>query len=166
METLAARLEPSSSRRPYLAPILTGGILAGAIDLFYAFVFYGAQGVAPTRILQSIASGLLGRDAYASILPAVPIGIGAHFFILIVAAAMFYAASRRIAFLRQHATAIGMLFGVAIYCSMHYIVVPLSAAPQFKSTLASFLTDLSVHVLLLGPAISLAVRYFDRRSSR
>ena len=166
METLAARLEPSSSRRHYLAPILTGGILAGAIDLFYAFVFYGAQGVAPTRILQSIASGLLGRDAYASILPAVPIGIGAHFFILIVAAAMFCAASRRIAFLRQHATASGMLFGVAIYCTMHYIVVPLSAAPQFKSTLASFLTDLSVHVLLLGPAISLAVRYFDRRSSR
>lgn len=165
MATLTARLSPSSSRR-YLAPILTGGILAGAIDLLYAFAFYGAQGVAPTRILQSIASGLLGRDAYASLLPAVPIGLGAHFFILIVAAAMFYAASRRIDFLRQHAYASGMLFGIAIYCTMHYIVVPLSAAPQFKSTLTSFLCDFSVHMLLLGPAISLATRYFDRKAAR
>ena len=53
METLAARFEPSSSRR-WLAPVLAGGILAGAIDLAYAFVFYGAQGVAPTRILQGL----------------------------------------------------------------------------------------------------------------
>lgn len=161
METLAARFERSSSRR-WLAPVLAGGILAGAIDLAYAFVFYGAQGVAPTRILQSIASGLLGRDAYDSVFPAVPIGIGAHFFILIVAAAMYYAASRRIELLRRRAYVAGMLFGVAIYCTMHYVVVPLSAAPHFKSTWMSFLSDLSVHVLLLGPAISLSVRYFDR----
>jgi len=165
METLAVRFEPSSSRR-WLAPILAGGILAGAIDLIYAFLFYGAQGVAPTRILQSIASGLLGRAAYDNVLPAVPIGIGAHFFILIVAASMYYAASRRFAFLRQRAYLSGMLFGVAIYCTMHYVVVPLSAAPHFKSTLMSFLSDFSVHVLLLGPAISLAVWFFDRGAMR
>ncbi|MGH8172027.1 MAG: hypothetical protein ACREPX_02700 [Rhodanobacteraceae bacterium] len=165
MDTLAARLAPSS-RHPAWAPILVGGMLSGAIDLLYAFAYYGAQGVAPTRILQSIASGLLGREAYGSLMPAVPIGLGAHFFILTVAAAMYYFASRCIAFLRERAYISGMLFGIAIYCTMHYVVVPLSAAPQFKSSLMSFLTDLSVHMLLLGPAISLTIRNFDRRAAR
>lgn len=44
--------------------ILWGGLIAGALDLLYAFVWYGPRGVSPVRILQSIASGLLGADAY------------------------------------------------------------------------------------------------------
>lgn len=164
MTALIARPESSSQRA--LAAIVSGGVLAATIDLLYAFAFYGAEGVPPTRILQSIATGLLGRDAYASLLPAVPIGLVAHYSILIVAAAMYHAASRRIAALREHAYLAGMLFGVAIYCTMHFIVVPLSAAPQFKSTTASFFSDFAVHVLLLGPAISLTIRRFDRRAGR
>ena len=166
MNTLAAEAATPSSRR-YVAAILCGGALAGALDLAYAFTYHGiVSGVVPTQILQAIASGLLGREAFRSTFPAAAIGFIAHFTILIVAAAMYYAASRRLDVLRRHAYLSGMAFGVAIYCTMNFIVVPLSAAPQFKTSVPQVISDFAVHLLLLGPAIALSVRYFDRAASR
>jgi len=165
MNTMAGSLDSASSRRAAV-PILTGGILAGAIDLTFAFTYHGLHGIPPIRILQSIASGLLGMAALEQAFPAALVGFVAHFVILIVAAAMYYAASRRLRVLTQHAYLFGMAFGVAIYGTMNFIVLPLSAAPHFKSSVAQIASDFAVHVLLLGPAIALAVRYFDRRASR
>lgn len=163
MNTAAGHLASSSSSHRHLAAIVCAGLVAGAIDLVFAFTYHGiVSGVVPTQILQAIASGLLGRDAFRSTFPAAAIGFTAHFVILIVASAMYYAASRRLALLRTHAYLSGMAFGVAIYCTMNYIVVPLSAAPVFKSSLQQVLSDFSVHVLLLGPAIALVIWYFDR----
>ena len=166
MNTTAAHLESARARSPW-APILTGGILSGAIDLTYASTYHGlVNGITPIRILQSIASGLLGTAAFDQAFPAALIGFVAHFSILIVAAAMYYAASRHLAWLRRYPYFSGMAFGVAIYCTMNFIVLPLSAAPHFKHTLPGTLSDFSVHVLLLGPAIAMSVSYFDRRGTR
>lgn len=166
MSTAADRLHDSSARG-FLAPVLTGGILAGAIDLTFACTYNGlVHGVTPVRILQTIASGLLGMNAFQAVFPAALIGFVAHFTILIVAAAMFYAASRRIELLRRHAYWSGVAFGIAIYATMHLVVLPLSAAPHFKPSWPGRITDFSVHMLLLGPAIALSVRHFDRRAAR
>jgi len=40
-------------------------------------------------------------------------------------------------------------------------VLPLSAAPHFKSTMIGALSDFAMHVLVLGPAIALVVRHFE-----
>ncbi|HEY6984666.1 MAG TPA: hypothetical protein VH375_01180 [Rhodanobacteraceae bacterium] len=166
MNTTAADLERARAGSAW-APILAGGILSGAIDLTYASTYHGlVNGITPIRILQSISSGLLGMAAFDQAFPAALIGFVAHFTILIVAAAMFYAASRRLSFLTRHPYVSGMAFGVAIYCTMNFIVLPLSAAPHFKHTLPGTLSDFSVHVLLLGPAIAMSVWYFDRRAAR
>ena len=44
--------------------ILWAGLIAGTLDITDALVFYGLRGVPPVRLLQNIASGLLGRDAF------------------------------------------------------------------------------------------------------
>ena len=46
------------------AAILWGGAVAGTLDISDALVFHGVRGVAPWRILQAIASGLLGPQAF------------------------------------------------------------------------------------------------------
>jgi hypothetical protein len=51
-------------RSKALPAILAGGLIAGALDLTYALAFYGSRGTKPIRIPQSIASGLLGTEAY------------------------------------------------------------------------------------------------------
>lgn len=146
--------------------IVYGGVLSGAIDLGYAFLFFGAiAGVTPVRILQSIASGLLGTDAFAGGWPAAALGFVAHFTILIVAAAMYYAASLRIGVLVRRWIVCGFAFGAAIYATMNFIVVPLSAAPHFRSSAIQVAANLTVHVLLLGPAISFCIRRYSVRSA-
>ena len=48
-----------------IASIVLGGLIGGAFDIAYAIIFSNLRsGVAPSRILQSVASGLLGSDAY------------------------------------------------------------------------------------------------------
>jgi len=162
MNTIAARIAAPPARR-FIAPIVTGGLIAGAIDLTYAFTYHGITShIAPARILQSIASGLLGMAAFDGGMTAAAVGFVSHFMILIGAAAIYYAASRRFAFLRDRAYLSGMIFGIGIYATMHLIVLPLSAAPQFKSSWPGTITDFAVHVLLLGPAVALTIRRFDR----
>jgi hypothetical protein len=157
----ATGTRPGSPR--WIAPVFGGGILAGALDLTYACTYHGlVNHIPPIRILQSIGSGLFGRASFDMGATSAAAGFFAHFFILIGAAGIFYAASRRFAFLRERAYVAGMVFGVGIYCTMNYIVLPLSAAPHFKSTLAGAASDFAMHVLVLGPAIALVVRHFDR----
>jgi hypothetical protein len=164
--TIVSATNPPMSRH-WAASVFGGGILAGGIDLTYACSYHGlVNGIPPIRILQSIASGFFGLDSFQMGVTSAAIGFVTHFFILIVAAAMFYAASRRLVFLRQHAYLSGMAFGVAIYCTMNYIVLPLSAVPHFKSTPIGAFSDFAVHVLLLGPAIALVARHFDRAAAR
>ena len=153
----------SGSPQRWIAPVFGGGILAGALDLTYACTYHGlVSGVPPMRILQSIGSGIFGRASWDMGATSAAVGFFAHFFILTVAAGIFYAASRRFAFLREHAYVSGMVFGVGIYCTMNYIVLPLSAAPHFKATTVGALSDFAMHVLVLGPVIALVTRHFDR----
>ena len=57
-----------STTRPRAVPpplaVLAGGLAAGVIDISYACTFWAIKaGTPPTRILQSVAAGLLGRRA-------------------------------------------------------------------------------------------------------
>jgi hypothetical protein len=141
-----------------LRAILLAGAAAATLDLTFAFTFYGATvGVSPVRVLQSIASGAFGMASFAGGIAAAAFGLVAHYLILIVAAAFYYAASVHLPALRRHAAACGMLFGVAIYCVMNYVVVPLSAAPRFKSTPLSVTSEFLMH-MVLGLTIALIVR--------
>jgi uncharacterized membrane protein YagU involved in acid resistance len=149
--------------RAWAAPSLCGGLVAGSIDLAYACSFHNiASGVPPRRVLQAIGSGLFGNASFEMGYASAAAGFVAHYVILIVAAAIYFFASRRLIFLRRHAYLSGVIFGLAIYCTMNYIVLPLSAAPHFTSTTIAAISNFAVHVLLLGPAIALVVRRFDR----
>ena len=73
------------SKRPALI-VLAGGLVAGALDLTFAFLFYWPQGATPLRILQGIASGVLGRDSFEMGLASAALGAFFHFFISVCAA--------------------------------------------------------------------------------
>jgi hypothetical protein len=62
-----------------LRAVLVGGSIAGALDILFALSFAAANGMAPERLLQTVASGLLGEDAYAGGAPTALLGLAAHF---------------------------------------------------------------------------------------
>ncbi len=140
--------------------ILWGALIAGTLDLIYACVVNGLRGFGPVSVMQSIASGLLGREAYQGGAATAALGVALHFFILFVAAAIYYAASRRLRWLTQQPVVSGLLFGIAIWMVMNFVVVPLSVFPyQLIRSVAGAIRDVLAHMFLVGLPIALAVRY-------
>src|SRR5882762_4475274 len=62
-----------------LATITKAGLVSGVLDLSDALIFYGLRGVRPVLILQSIASGLLGRAAFSGGAASAVLGTLCHF---------------------------------------------------------------------------------------
>jgi hypothetical protein len=63
METISGR-EPSVKKSRALQAIILGGLIAGTLDLTSAFIVTGLRGGSHARMLQGIASGLLGADSF------------------------------------------------------------------------------------------------------
>jgi hypothetical protein len=146
---------------PIVRAALWATAIAGTLDIVYAIVVYGLmRGVAAIRILQSVASGLLGAPAYRGGVPTALLGLVLHFAIMSVIATLFVAASRRLAPLRQQAVAAGAAYGLVVYGVMNFIVLPLSAFAQRGSPSALAITlGLLPHVALVGIPIALCAKY-------
>lgn len=141
-----------------LGIVALAGIVAGCLDLAYAFLYFGPR-VTPVRILQTIATGLLGRDAYNGGAATALLGAVLHFFICIVAAAIFYFASRRFPWLVRHVVVAGAVFGLGMYGVMNFVVVPLSAFPhKGDSPPLTIVTGVLVHMFLVGVPIAFGAR--------
>jgi uncharacterized membrane protein YagU involved in acid resistance len=139
--------------------VILGGVIAGALDIAYAFIFHGFRGISPLRILQSISSGLLGSASYTGGVATAALGALLHFFIAIAAAFTFYIVSRRFTWLVLHPVAAGVVFGLCVYAVMNFVVVPLSAFPHKQSFPPLVLvTGLLAHMFLVGVPIALCVR--------
>ncbi|MET0534844.1 MAG: hypothetical protein ABW171_11520, partial [Steroidobacter sp.] len=110
--------------------ILVGGLIAGAIDISYAVGFSALRGVAPTRILQSVASGLLGSPAYQGGAATATLGFVLHFVLMTIIAAVFYVVAARWRFLIARPVLWGGLYGFLVYWVMNLVVLPLSAFPS------------------------------------
>jgi len=154
----AAPPTPISAQRPRaLLPILVGGLTAGSLDLICAFVTYG------WRVPRVIAAGLLGIGALHGGLVIYFLGVSLHFFIALSAAAIYYAASRTLAFLKDHALICGLFYGIAVFLVMNLIVVPLSALhSKGPFQLMALIQGLVIHMLLIGLPISYSARRFSR----
>jgi len=85
MSTAAVPMRKSSA----ISAIVWGGLTAGVLDITAAFVTWAPKGVSPTRILQGIAKGALGPEAYKGGLSTAALGLAFHFLIAFTAAAVF-----------------------------------------------------------------------------
>src|SRR6266404_9038085 len=154
---------PEKSRA--LSAIGFAGLIAGILDIISAFVIAGIKGTGSIRMLQGIASGLLGQRSFEGGMATAGLGLAIHFLIAFTAAVVFYAASRKFSSLTQHAVVSGLLYGIAVYVFMYWMVVPL-AFPNARHSVSRDVTAVIVHMLLIGLPISLIVRRYSRPTLR
>ena len=138
--------------------ILLGGLGAGILDITYAIVVSRLlRGTSAERVLQSVASGLLGESAYEGGAAVAALGLFLHFVIAFSAAAVYVLASRRLPTLVRRPWLWGALYGMAVYLFMNFVVLPLSAFPHHLSFPPSVLArGLAGHIVCVGLPISLA----------
>ncbi|MCC6589807.1 MAG: hypothetical protein IT168_24145 [Bryobacterales bacterium] len=111
--------------------VLIGGVVAGAIDMAYAIAFWAIKANLPaTRILQSVAAGLLGESSFKGGWRTAILGLLLHVFIAISMAFAYYEAAKRLPALHSHPVVFGALYGGALYFFMNWIVIPLSATSR------------------------------------
>jgi hypothetical protein len=82
--------------------IATAGLIAGILDIASAFVIAELKGTGSTRMLQGIASGLLGSQSFEGGMATAGLGFAIHFLIAFTAASVFYIGSRQFSFLTRH----------------------------------------------------------------
>jgi hypothetical protein len=139
--------------------ILLAALVAGSLDLAFAFWYFGQRGRSPEWILQSIAAGWLGAPAFSGGTNAAALGAASHYAILAVAAGLFLVACRTSRAIAAHPLIAGALYGVCIYAVMQFVVIPLSAFPYRPARAwRGVLTMLAVHVLLVGIPLAAIVR--------
>jgi hypothetical protein len=142
--------------------ILWAGLICGTLDIAAAFTLWAIRGVAPFRVLQGIAAGLLGPRSFQEGLPTAALGAALHFLIAFTAAGVYYAASRKISFMTHQALIAGILYGILVYLFMNWIVLPLSAATRRPPTLSYILPMVFIHIFCVGLPIALTIRRFSR----
>jgi hypothetical protein len=164
-ESMPVRRNPDALRA-----IGWGGLIGGVLDISDALLFYGLRGVPPERLLQGIASGLLGARALKGGWPAAAVGLGLHFLIAFTAATVYYAASRKFQMLRERPIVSGLLYGIVVFLFMNMIVVPLSAIHRSPTAMLTFnlasVNAVLALMLFIGLPIAIAVNRYAREARR
>jgi uncharacterized membrane protein YagU involved in acid resistance len=149
--------------RPTFSPkaIAWAGLIAGAMDITAAFVVYGFFGATPLRILQGIASGLLGPRAFEGGIATAALGLLCHFTIAFGAATVFFLLSRLMPFLTRQFVVAGVLYGIAVYFFMGRVVIPLSRAHRNSFSLKMMIIGIVIHIFCVGLPISTTIKRFS-----
>lgn len=136
--------------------IFVAGLSCGILDITAAFVFYGR----PLRLLQGIAYGLLGPQAFDGGWVTGMLGLACHFFVAFCASAVFYLAARKLKFMARQAIPAGIAYGIVVYTVMQAVVIPLSRIGRLPFSLSGTVTGVLIHIVCVGLPISLWMRRF------
>ena len=104
----SSSLPLETQKKSALLAIAAGGIIGGTLDLTQACILFGWD------IPLAIAAGLLGHQALQGGAATYVLGVLLHFFIALTFAAFYYAASRRLAFLKEHPLVCGLAYGAGV----------------------------------------------------
>jgi uncharacterized membrane protein YagU involved in acid resistance len=124
--------------------------------------FFGLRNhLTPIQILQSVAAGLIGRTAsFNGGSKTALLGLLLHFLIATIWATLFFLLSRLMPVLIRHFVTVGLLYGVAAYFIMSFLVVPLSAIGPRTTPVPwpVLLNGIIGHALLVGLPIAIIAR--------
>lgn len=142
--------------------ILRTGLLAGTSDILGAiFVYAVIMGkTTAVQILQSIASGVFGKEAFTGGIQMAIYGLIFHYFIATTFATAYFWLFPQVSFLRNQKIVSGLLYGVVVWIVMNLGVLPLSNVSHAPLKLSSILISMGILMLCIGLPISLLVHQY------
>jgi uncharacterized membrane protein YagU involved in acid resistance len=139
--------------------LIVGGIVVGSLDITYATLFWWLRGVAPTRVFQSVAAGVLGKASFNGGMNSALLGAALHYFTAFSIVIVYWLAAKSLRVLTRHAVICGIVYGILVYIVMNYVVIPLSNAARPKTfNLLWVSCSVIVHMFLIGLPAALFAR--------
>lgn len=117
----------SVAARP-LPWLLLAALGAAALDLVFAMLFWAPEGVPAIRVLQSIATWLLGRAAFAGGMATAVLGTVLYVGLMWALAVLYRGLSRRFPRMLQQPIRFGLAYGALMYGLVFHVCVPLFTA--------------------------------------
>jgi hypothetical protein len=148
---------PAGTSRTRLT-LLIAWLVAGTLDISTAILYYvGPSGARAERLLQGIASGLLGARAFTGGVGTALIGLALHYAIALIWTLVLFAAFRTLVALRHHLVLTGIAYGVIVWVVMNLVVVPLSRAQHAPIRPQAAAIAALILIICIGLPISLVV---------
>ena len=139
-------------------------LVAGTLDILSAFLWSALAGGDLGGILPTVASGPFG-DGVPGGAAGQALGLLTHFAIMAVMAAAYVLAAQRIPALSRNWVVAGLLYGVALWIVMYWIVMPLRwDSYQTPREAWPIVRQLISHCLLVGLPIAFIARRDAKRA--
>lgn len=151
-----------------LKTIVLSGFFAGTLDIAAAIGIYAVilDKTTAMRILQSIASGVFGKSAFAGGIETALYGLFFHYIIATSWAASYFFLFPTISFLRKQKIISGLLYGIVVWLIMNTIVLPLSNVTQVQFTMQGVFIGVGILMVCIGLPISLIThRYYSLKTT-
>lgn len=137
--------------------ILSGGLAAGLMDFCAAMTI---NRLPVLTIGRAVATGLYGKASFKMGDDVGWQGVGLHFAMSLLIAAIYVLAAERIALMRQNTLLFGLLYGVGVFAVMNYVVRPLSKAGIAHYATPLLLIENLMAMLIFGLFVAYADRFF------
>ena len=111
-----------------LTALLILTLVFGTLDILDGMLFWGlSMGVGPLDVLQGIASGIVGNDAYRSGIPAAVLGAVLQYCSFLCLLGIPQLLAGRIARFGVSPLAFGLAYGLTSFVIIRYLVLPLTS---------------------------------------
>ncbi len=108
--------------------LLILALVFGILDILDAALFWGlSMGVGPVDVLQGIASGLVGSEAYHGGMPAAVLGAVLQYCSFFCLLGVSQLLTGRFPVFAERPMAFGLAYGLASFVVVHYLLLPLTS---------------------------------------
>ena len=137
--------------------IFLSGLIAGTLDILAALIIYDLilQKTPSIKILQSIASGIFKKEAYAGGSQMALYGLLLHYFIAFTFAVFYFTIYPHFNFLKKNTLLSGILYGIFVWIIMNLLVLP-TVFPALPEKHLDFPLILSMLILIFCIGIPIA----------
>jgi hypothetical protein len=148
-----------------LKPIAIATAISGTLDILFAMILTVAFGRQIPNMLRTVASGPFPAATEMGTAGAI-LGLVVHFTLMAIMATVYMAVARNRPHFLAKPIQWGILYGLATYFVMNWIVVPLRFHPPLPPKPISIATQLFAHIVLVGiPMALIATRYLKPRTA-
>lgn len=137
--------------RTRINSILITTLVAGSLDILLAFLnAWISNAVTPARVLQYIASGYFGTEAFAGGKGMALWGLLFHFLITLVFTTIFFFLFAKNDFLARYKALTAIGYGLLVWIVMNLVVLPLSKVPVSKMEPVAMIKGMIILILAIG----------------
>lgn len=148
------------------ATVIKAGLIVGTLDISAAFInTWITAGRGPDAVLNFVASGVFGPDAFTGSLVMTLMGLLFHYVIAMAWTWLFFRAYPKISTWVPNWIVLGVLYGIFVWIVMNRLVVPLSNTPKFPFNLKSAIINAAILVVCIGLPLSWLAKRLQGRGA-